>query len=208
MAFVDKDRLVRILSRVLDESEFLSQHGVRALSRYHLAHPFSLEVAGQDYSIDYEPGESTTGLYGGNSNWRGPIWFPINYLLIEALQRFHYFYGDDLKVEFPTGSGNMLTLWQVAAELSHRLIDLFALETDGRRAVFGNNPSVSNESLVARYDSVLRVLQRRHGQRTRREPSDRMDRTRCEADPATRGILGARQAPVRSELTAWQTRSN
>ncbi len=147
MAFVDKERLVRILQRVLDESEFLSPHGIRALSRYHLAHPFSLEIAGQDYSIDYEPGESTSGLYGGNSNWRGPIWFPINYLLIEALQRFHYFYGDDLKVEFPTGSGKMLTLWEVSAELSQRLIDLFARDSNHRRAVFGDNPTFQTNPL-------------------------------------------------------------
>jgi hypothetical protein len=147
MAFVDRDRLVRILSRMLDESEFLSQHGIRALSRYHLEHPFSLDVDGTTYSIDYEPGESTTGLYGGNSNWRGPVWFPVNYLLVEALQRFHYFYGDDLKVEFPTGSGNMLTLWEVATEISHRLIDIFACETSGRRAVFGDNATFQKNPL-------------------------------------------------------------
>jgi hypothetical protein len=147
MAFVDRERLLRILSRMLDESEFLSQHGIRALSRYHLEHPFSLDVDGTTYSIDYEPGESTTGLYGGNSNWRGPIWFPVNYLLVEALQRFHYFYGDELKVEFPTGSGNTLTLWEVASELSHRLIDLFARETNGRRAVFGENETFQTNPL-------------------------------------------------------------
>jgi hypothetical protein len=147
MAFVDRERLVRVLSRMLDENEFLSQHGLRALSRYHLAHPFSLEVAGTTYAIDYEPGESTTGLYGGNSNWRGPIWFPVNYLLVEALQRFHYFYGDDLKVEFPTGSGNELTLWEVATEISHRLIDIFACETNGRRPVFGDDETFQTNPL-------------------------------------------------------------
>jgi hypothetical protein len=147
MAFVDRERLVRILTKMLDETEFLSQNGIRALSRYHLEHPFSLEIAGQNYSIDYEPGESTTGLFGGNSNWRGPVWFPLNYLLVESLQRFHYFYGDDLKVEFPTGSGNLLTLWEVGQELSHRLIDIFARETNGRRPVFGKNETFQNNPL-------------------------------------------------------------
>jgi len=147
MAFVDRERLVRILTRVLDENEFLSPYGLRALSRYHLAHPFSLELGGTTYSVDYEPAESTSGLFGGNSNWRGPIWFPINFLLVEALQRFHYFYGDALKVEFPTGSGNMLTLWEVAAEISHRLIDIFARDPSGERAVFGANATFQSNPL-------------------------------------------------------------
>jgi hypothetical protein len=147
MAFVDRDRLVRILSRMLDEAEFLSPNGIRALSRVHLEHPYSIELGGATYSIDYEPAESTSGLFGGNSNWRGPVWFPVNYLLIEALQRFHYFYGDALKVEFPTGSGNLLTLWEVASQLSRRLIDIFARGKDGRRTVFGSNATFQNNPL-------------------------------------------------------------
>jgi hypothetical protein len=137
LSIVDRERIVRILQKLLDESGFLSQHGVRALSRYHKEHPFVLQIDGQRYSVDYEPAESTSGLFGGNSNWRGPIWFPLNFLLIEALQRFHYYFGSDLKVECPTGSGEMLDLWQVSALLSKRLIHLFLPDKQGRRPVFG-----------------------------------------------------------------------
>jgi hypothetical protein len=147
MSFVDRDRLKRILSRMLDESEFLSPHGIRALSRVHKDHPYSIEIAGQEYSIDYEPGESTSGMFGGNSNWRGPVWFPVNYLLIEALQKFHWFYGDDLKIEFPTGSGKEMTLWDISTELSHRLIQLFTQDENGERAVFGTNKTYQNNPL-------------------------------------------------------------
>ena len=106
---------------MLDEREFLSPYGIRALSRVHKEHPYVLHVNGEEHRVDYEPAESSTGLFGGNSNWRGPIWFPVNFLLIESLQKFHHYFGDDFKVECPTGSGQMMTLWQVAAELSRRL---------------------------------------------------------------------------------------
>jgi hypothetical protein len=122
---------------MLDENEFLSPYGIRALSRFHRDHPYLLTLNGMDYRVDYEPAESSTGLFGGNSNWRGPIWFPVNYLLIESLQKFHYFYGDGCKVECPTGSGRMLDLWQVAGEISQRLIQIFQQDKDGRRPVFG-----------------------------------------------------------------------
>jgi hypothetical protein len=124
---------------MLDESEFLSPHGLRAVSRVHAARPYVFDVMGMQYRVDYEPAESSSGLFGGNSNWRGPVWFPLNFLLIEALQKFHYYYGDDLKVECPTGSGRYLTLWDVAAELSHRLMDTFGHGDDGRRPVFGGS---------------------------------------------------------------------
>ncbi|HET6275923.1 MAG TPA: hypothetical protein VFE16_08355 [Candidatus Cybelea sp.] len=137
LSVVDRDRLGRLLSRMLDESEFLSPYGIRSLSREHAEHPYSLQLGGKEYRIDYEPAESTSGLFGGNSNWRGPVWFPLNYLIIEALQKYHYFYGDDFTVEMPTGSGRRLTLWQVSMELSHRLIGIFTRDGDGRRAVFG-----------------------------------------------------------------------
>lgn len=139
LAICNPDRLRRILRRVFDENEFLSPHGVRSLSRYHLEHPFALHVAGQEFRCDYEPAESTSGLFGGNSNWRGPVWFPINYLLIESLQKFHYYLGDDYKVEFPTGSGRMLTLWECSLELARRLLGLFRADENGRRPFLGDD---------------------------------------------------------------------
>ena len=138
LAIVGGDRLVRILSTMLDENEFLSPHGLRALSRYHKDHPFTLELAGASYTVDYEPAESTSGLFGGNSNWRGPVWFPANYLVIEALRRYANFYGQDLLVEHPTGSGTKISLDQLADDLSHRLIRLFLADEQGRRPVFGD----------------------------------------------------------------------
>ena len=135
MSIADKDQLCRILQVMLDESEFLSAYGIRSLSRFHREHPYMLHVDGAEHRVDYEPADSVTGLFGGNSNWRGPIWFPVNYLLIESLQKFHHYYGDALKVEFPTGSGRMLTLWDVAKELSQRLTRIFLRdEKDNRPA--------------------------------------------------------------------------
>ena len=133
MAIVNPDRLRRILRRIFSEDEFLSPHGLRMLSKFHQANPFQLNVGGASFRVDYEPAESTSGLFGGNSNWRGPVWFPLNFLLIESLQKFHYYLGDDYKVEFPTGSGTMLTLWQIAQQLSHRLISLFRADENGVR---------------------------------------------------------------------------
>ncbi|MEM9449928.1 MAG: glucosidase [Cyanobacteria bacterium P01_E01_bin.6] len=135
--FVESDRFRRILTKLLDENEFLSDYGVRALSRYHKDHPYVFHANGEDYRVDYEPAESSTGLFGGNSNWRGPIWFPVNYLLIESLQKFHHYAGDDFKVECPTGSGNWMTLWDVAAELSRRLMQIFTADDTKNRPVYG-----------------------------------------------------------------------
>ena len=123
--------------RLLDEKEFLSPYGIRALSRVHRDTPYSLRIEGMDYGVQYEPGESSSGLFGGNSNWRGPIWFPVNYLLIESLQKFHHYLGDAFTVEFPTGSGTQLTLAQVASELSRRLSSIFLRDEQGRRPAFG-----------------------------------------------------------------------
>ena len=128
-------RMKLLLRRMLDETEFLSAYGIRALSRYHLDHPYMFQLEGQTMSVKYEPGESRSGLFGGNSNWRGPIWMPLNYLIIESLQKFHHYYGDDFKVECPTGSGHYLTLDQVAAELCRRLSRLFLADEDGKRPV-------------------------------------------------------------------------
>ncbi|MFN8514601.1 MAG: glucosidase [Chloroflexia bacterium] len=130
-------RLKRLLRRALDEQEFLSDYGVQALSRYHHANPYVLHVNGADYVVRYEPAESRSGIFGGNSNWRGPIWFPVNYLLIESLQRYHHYFSDDFTVECPTNSGQYLTLGQIADDLARRLIALFARDADGRRPVFG-----------------------------------------------------------------------
>jgi hypothetical protein len=137
LSIVGREQLSRILKVMLDENEFLSPYGIRAISRYHAQHPYTFQVDGHEHRVDYEPGESSTGLFGGNSNWRGPIWFPLNYLLIESLQKFHHYLGDDFKVECPTGSGQMMTLWEVAAEISRRLTRIFLQEGDGGRPVHG-----------------------------------------------------------------------
>jgi mannosylglycerate hydrolase MGH1-like protein len=131
------DRLERLFAKLFDEGEFLSPHGLRALSAYHRDHPYQLQVEGITAGIDYEPAESTTPMFGGNSNWRGPIWFPLNYLMVSMLERYHRFYGDDFTIEYPTGSGQHLSLDKVAADLSDRLISLFTQDQNGRRACFG-----------------------------------------------------------------------
>jgi hypothetical protein len=136
LSIVNPDRLRRVLRVMLDEEEFLSPFGIRALSRVHKDRPYSLDVDGVSHTVAYEPAESSTGLFGGNSNWRGPIWLPMNYLIVESLQKFHHSLGDDYKVECPTGSGLMLTLGEVAAELSRRLSRLFLQGPDGSRAVY------------------------------------------------------------------------
>jgi hypothetical protein len=137
LSIVNRDRLERVLKRMLAEDEFLSDYGIRSVSKYHLEHPYTLDVAGEAHTISYQPAESQSRLFGGNSNWRGPVWFPINYLLIEALQKFDYYYGQSFKVECPTGSGRLLTLWEVAGELSLRLIKLFLRNGDGVRPIYG-----------------------------------------------------------------------
>ncbi len=137
LSIVSRDKLPRVLGFMLDEAEFLSPHGIRAISKYHHDHPYVLRVNGDEHRVDYEPAESATGLFGGNSNWRGPVWFPVNYLLIESLQKYHHFYRDAMKVEFPTGSGRRLTLWEVATQISRRLTRIFLRDGKGRRAVYG-----------------------------------------------------------------------
>jgi hypothetical protein len=137
MSIVNQEQLRRVLKLMLDEGEFLSPYGIRALSQVHRDKPYILDVHGEEHRVDYEPGESTSGLFGGNSNWRGPIWMPVNYLLIESLQKFHYYLGNEYKVEYPTGSGQRGTLWDVAGELSRRLTHIFLRNGDGTRAVHG-----------------------------------------------------------------------
>jgi hypothetical protein len=145
LSLVNRDRLKSVLRYMLDEEEFLSPYGIRALSRYHKDHPYVVSVMGHEHRVDYEPAESSTGLFGGNSNWRGPIWFPVNYLLIESLQKFHYFLGDQYQVECPTGSGRQSTLWQVAAEISRRLTHIFLQNAEGKRPVFGKTNRLQDD---------------------------------------------------------------
>ncbi len=145
LAIPSRERLVRVLRYVLDEAEFLSPYGVRSLSRAHLDHPYRFHAGAETYSVDYEPGESRTGLFGGNSNWRGPIWFPLNYLLIESLEKYHHFYRDTVKVECPTGSGRLLTLDEVAQELRLRLGRLFQRDAGGRRPCHGDDRRFSED---------------------------------------------------------------
>jgi hypothetical protein len=139
LAIPSRERLIRVLRYVLDEDEFLSPYGVRSLSKVHADHPFVLKVDGTSHQVGYVPGDSDTGLFGGNSNWRGPIWFPVNHLLIEALQRYHYFYRDELKVECPTGSGRWMNLKEVAADLARRLARPFLPDAEGRRPCHGDD---------------------------------------------------------------------
>jgi hypothetical protein len=137
LALVNPERLRRILSRMLDESEFLSPYGIRSLSRFHERHPYLFHVHGEEYRVDYLPAESNTGMFGGNSNWRGPVWFPVNALIIRALLNFHLYYGDDFKIECPTGSGRMMNLFEVAKEIADRLTRIFLRDERGRRPVYG-----------------------------------------------------------------------
>ena len=145
LAIPSRERLERVLKYVFDESEFLSPHGIRSLSRVYADHPFALELDGEDARVNYEPGESQTAIFGGNSNWRGPVWMPVNYLLIEALERYHHFYGDSFTMEFPTGSGRRLTLKAIARELARRLTTLFLPDGQGRRPALGTEPRFVND---------------------------------------------------------------
>jgi hypothetical protein len=138
LSILDATRLRRVLAIMLDEREFLSPYGIRAVSRAHRERPYVLSVDGMEYRVDYEPAESTNGLFGGNSNWRGPIWFPINFLIVEALQKFHHYFGDSFLIECPTGSGRMMNLWEVSQEISRRLTSIFLRDGEGRRPVFGS----------------------------------------------------------------------
>jgi hypothetical protein len=156
LSLVPKDRLIDLLKRLLDESEFLSDGGIRALSRYHETHPYSVVVDGITYSIQYDPGDSTSDLFGGNSNWRGPVWMPINFLIIQSLRRYGEFYGNTLQVEYPGGSGSMMNLEQVADELTKRVISLFTRDAEGKRRSYGEYnwfyQQPGNEDLLLYYE--------------------------------------------------------
>jgi hypothetical protein len=139
LAIPSRERLERVLHYLLDEKEFLSPYGIRSLSRVHNDQPYVFRAHGEEYRVDYVPGESNTALFGGNSNWRGPIWFPVNFLLVEALERYHHFYGDSLRVDCPTGSGRKMNLQEVALELNSRLARMFLADSAGRRPCHGDD---------------------------------------------------------------------
>jgi hypothetical protein len=139
LGLVNQERLRRILSRMLDEEEFLGPHGIRALSRFHDKHPYEFSVDGQVYRVNYLPAESDTGMFGGNSNWRGPVWMPVNALLIRALLSYYSYYGDGFKAECPTGSGKWMNLFEVSREIANRLIGIFLRDEAGRRPVYGGS---------------------------------------------------------------------
>ncbi len=142
---MNPDRLRRILSKLLDENEFLSPYGIRSLSKFHEQHPYIFHVGDQEYRVDYLPGESDSGMFGGNSNWRGPIWMPVNAILIRALLNFYAYYGDNFKVECPTGSGNMMNLFEVAKEISSRLERIFLRDANGHRPVYGGTTTFQDD---------------------------------------------------------------
>ena len=145
IALLNQGRLRRILWRMLDENEFLSPYGIRALSRYHAEHPYVFRVGGEEYRVDYLPAESNTGMFGGNSNWRGPIWFPVNALIIRALLQYYLYYGDNFKVECPTGSGRMMNLFEVSKEIADRLTKMFLRDEHGRRPVYGGTEKFQSD---------------------------------------------------------------
>ena len=186
LSVVTPNQLRRVLQVMLDENEFLSPYGIRSLSRVYQEYPYTVRVDGVEYCLSYEPGQSRSQLFGGNSNWRGPVWMPVNYLLIESLQRFHYYFGDDYKVECPTGSGRMKTLDEVATELSHRLTRIFLHDQHGRRPVYGARYASADRPTLAGSHFVLRILPWRERQRSWGQSSDRMDHIDCKAFTATR----------------------
>jgi hypothetical protein len=145
-SLVDKEKLRSLLGYLLDEKEFLSPHGIRAVSQYHRDNPAQVQISGTTYTLTYAPAESVTQGFGGNSNWRGPVWFPNNFLLKESLQKCHFYHGSDIKVECPTGSGKFLTLWEVSQELSRRLISLFVRRPDGTRPVYGGSQAFQHDT--------------------------------------------------------------
>ena len=177
-------QLERLFAKLFDESEFLSPHGLRALSAYHRDHPYQFDAEGYQSSIDYEPAESTTSMFGGNSNWRGPIWMPVNYLVVESLERYHRFYGDDFEVEYPTGSGKRLTLDLIVADLQDRLISLFTRDAGRTAGLLRRDREDADRSGLEGQPDLQRVLPRRQRRRDRRLPPDRLDRPDRRPDPA------------------------
>jgi hypothetical protein len=147
LSLLSEDRLRRVLGRLLDENEFLSPFGIRSLSRHHLEHPYELAAGGHRYKIGYLPAESDSALFGGNSNWRGPVWLPVNALLVRALLNYYGYYGPNFTVEYPTGSGRRATLYEVARDITERLARIFTADSRGRRPVFGAAPKFTDDRL-------------------------------------------------------------
>jgi hypothetical protein len=145
MAMVNQERLRRILTKMLDENEFLSPCGIRSLSKFHEQNPYVLHIGGQEYRVDYLPAESNTGMFGGNSNWRGPIWMPVNAIIIRALLQYYLYYGDNFRIECPTGSGKMMNLFEVSKEIANRLISIFIPDSQGRRPVYGGTEKFQSD---------------------------------------------------------------
>jgi len=145
MALVNPDRLRRILTKMLDENEFLSPYGIRSLSKFHERNPYLFHVGGQEYRVDYLPAESNTGMFGGNSNWRGPIWMPVNVMILRALLNFYLYYGDNFKIECPTGSGKLMNLFEVSKEIADRLSRIFLRDERGRRPVYGGTETFQSD---------------------------------------------------------------
>ena len=185
LALVNPERLRRILTKMLDENEFLSPYGIRSLSKFHEQHPYVFHVQGQEYRVDYLPAESNTGMFGGNSNWRGPIWMPVNVLIIRALLNFYLYYGDNFKIECPTGSGKLMNLFEVSKEIADRLTRIF-LRRARSATRLRRHGEVPERSPLARPHPLLRILPRRQRCRAGRQPPDRLDRARGQVDPALR----------------------
>ena len=218
MALVNPERLRRILTKMLDENEFLGPHGIRSISKFHEQHPYVFHVNGQEHRVDYLPAESNTGMFGGNSNWRGPVWMPVNVLIVRALLNFYLYYGDNFKIECPTGSGKMMNLFEVSKEIADRLVRTFTRDGRGRRPVYGGTEKFQTDPHWRDLHPLLRVLPRRQRRRVGRQPSDRLDRARRQAHRALRpagsraragrGQAGRVRTPgVRSEdeMSAWPT---
>ena len=145
IALLNPERLRRVLSKMLDENEFLSPYGIRSLSKFHERNPYILHVGGQEYRVDYLPAESNTGMFGGNSNWRGPVWMPVNIMIIRALLNFHLYYGDNFKIECPTGSGKMMNLFEVSKDIADRLSRIFLRNEQGQRPVYGGTEKFQSD---------------------------------------------------------------
>ena len=176
LSILNKQKLERVLAYMLDENEFLGPHGIRSLSKYHLEHPFVFHVGGQEYKVQYLPGESNTGMFGGNSNWRGPVWMPVNALLVRALLNLYSFYGNDFKVQCPTGSGNYMTLFEVARELSRRIASTVPARRQRTTAGLRRDGHVPERSALAGSDPLLRIFPGRQRSGARRQPPDGVDR--------------------------------
>ena len=191
---LSKKRLERVLGYLLDENEFLSPYGIRSLSRYHQDHPFVFDVGGQAYSVSYLPAESNTGMFGGNSNWRGPVWMPVNVLIVRGLLNLYAFYGDDFTVECPTGSGNRMTLFEVAQEISRRLASIFLRDESGRRPVYGGTAKFQDDPHWRDLILFYEYFHGDNGAGLGRQPPDRLDGRRSPASWISSAASGSRRA--------------